>query len=247
MGQYPIIIFSSLIFLTSLFIFKAILPALVIALVSILLTVLFGKFWYFKKTPAFLVFIKSLTNLIISIILALSVFTLIYFPLEFLMTEIWFLIPKIPSIINVGFLILLVFVFNLIDWEKLIKIKFSWFLMAEILILVVASTFVYRGFKKEKLAREYLPKIYRVDREWGIQAQIVKIKGVNFFPIWKKGKVVINGEELIIKFWDEKLIVAEQQVPSEFGQMKLNVVRVDGVISNSFPFEIKNPSKLSTF
>lgn len=163
------------------------------------------------------------------------------------MVDIWFLIAKIPSIVSVGFLIILVFVFNLIDWEKLIEIKFSWVLMVGILILVIGSTFVYRGFEKEKLAREYLPKIYRVNRKWGIQSQIVEIKGVNFFPAWKKGKVIIDGQELIIRFWDEKLIIGEQQVPSKFGQMNLNVVREDGKISNNFPFEIKNPSELPTF
>jgi len=247
MRQYPIIIFSSLVFLVSLFLFKLIFTALLITLAFVVLSILFGKFWHFKKTPALLLFIKSSTNLIISIILALSVFALIYFPCEFFITEIWFWIPRIPSIISVGFLILLAFVFNLVDWGELIKIKFSWILMMEILILVAASIFVYRGFKQEKLAREYLPKIYRVDREWGIQAQTVKIKGVNFFPAWKKGKVVLDGEELIIRFWDEKLIVAEQQVPSKFGRMNLNVVRVDGTVSNSFPFEIKNPSNLAPF
>lgn len=119
--------------------------------------------------------------------------------------------------------------------------------MLEVLILVAVSAFVYRGFRQEKLAREYLPKIYRVDRDWGIQAQKVKIEGVNFFPAWKKGKVVLDGEEMIVRFWDEKLIIAEQQVPTKFGQVNIYVVRKDGVKSNSFPFEIKDPAKLVTF
>lgn len=247
MRQYPIIIFSSLVFLVSIFLFKLIFPALLITLAFIVLSILFGKFWHFKTTPALLLFIKSLTNLIISIIVALSVFALIYFPGEFFITEVWFWIPKIPAFTAVSFLIFLVFFFNLIDWGRLVKIKFAWLLMLEILILVAASVFVYRNFHQKKLALEGLPKIYRVSRSWAIQGQEIRVQGVNFFHSFKQGKVVVDGQEMLIRFWSETLIIAEQQVPSKFGQMNLAVVRKDGVASNTFPFEIRDPIKLITF
>jgi len=247
MRQYPIIIFSSLVFLVSLFLFKVIFPALLITTAFVVLSILFGKFWHFKKTPALLLFIKSSTNLIISIILALSVFALIYFPCEFFVTEVWFWIPKIPALTAVSFLIFLVFVFNLIDWGKLVKIKFAWLLMLEVLVLVAVSVFVYRDFHQEKLLRERLPKIYRVSRPWAIQEQEVRVQGVNFFPSFKQGKVVVDGQEMLIRFWSETLIIAEQQVPTKFGQMNLSVVRKDGVASNSFPFEIRDPATLINF
>lgn len=247
MEQYPVIIFSSLVFLISLFLFKAIVLALVITFIFVLLSLVFEKFWRFKETPAFFVFLKASTNLIIAVILALSVFALIYFPLEFRITEIWLLTPKIPPLVGVIFLIFLVFAFELVNWQKLVKIKFSWLLMLEIVILIATSIFVYREIHHQKLALEYLPKIYRISRDWGIQGQKVEIRGVNFFPGWKKGKVVLDGEEMLVRFWDERLIIAEQQVPSKFGKMNLYIVRKDGVASNSFPFEVRDPKELINF
>jgi len=94
------------------------------------------------------------------------------------------------------------------------------------------------------LAREYLPKIYDISPNWGIQGQLVEIKGVNFFPAWKEGEVLFNGQEMVIMAWNEELIIAEQPVPAEFGKTTLFIVRNDGVISNKLPFEVRDPNTL---
>jgi len=188
--------------------------------------------------------LSSIGNYFFIAFSALAIFVLTYLPLEFQITEIWLLTPKISSIFASLFLFLLIIIFSLVDWNKLLRTRPSWLLL---LILIVISSFVYREYRQQKLAREYLPKIYKVTPDWGIQAVLVKIEGVNFGPTFKKGKVFLDGEEMIIRSWDEKFIIAEQQVPAKFGQVELYVVPSDGLISNTSPFEIKDPNELKTF
>jgi hypothetical protein len=237
MSRYTNIVLSCLVFLIGLFVFRAIFAALGLTLLFLLATTLVEVAWKFRASKAFL----SLANFLIAAILALVIYTLVYLPIEFLVTEIWLITPRVPSWVSLLFLVILVVPFIFVDWIRLLK--FKWWRLVLVLVVVVGG-FVYTEYRREKLVREYLPKIYRVDREWGIQAQIVKINGVNFFPVWKKGKVILNGEEMVIRSWGEELIIAEQSVPTKFGQVELYVVRSDGVVSNKVPFEIRDPKKL---
>ncbi|MBU2577701.1 IPT/TIG domain-containing protein, partial [Patescibacteria group bacterium] len=220
-----------------LFFFKAIIPALGLTLFFIFWALLIEIVWQYRQSA----FLLILTKLLIAAIFALFVYALIYLPLEFLMTEIWLITPKIPSIVSPILLIILAGGFSLINWNDKLKVK-SWRLF--LLVFIIISGSVYLGYRQNKLAREYLPKIYNISPSWGIQAQLIEIRGVNFFPIWKKGKILFNGQEMIIKSWNEELIIAEQPVPAEFGKTALFIVRSDGIISNKVPFEVRDPSTL---
>ena len=237
MGKYTTIVISCLIFLASLFFFKAIIPALGLTLFFIFWVLLIEVVWQYRQST----FLLILTKLLIAAIFALAVYSLIYLPLEFLITEIWLITPKIPSIVSPVLLIILAGGFSLINWNDKLKVKFYRLFL---LTFIVISVLVYLGYRQNKLAREYLPKIYNISPNWGIQGQLVKIKGVNFFPIWKKGKVLFNGQEMRIKSWNEELIIAEQPVPAGFGKTTLFVVRSDGIISNKLPFEVRDPKTL---
>jgi len=237
MGKYTTIVISCLIFLASLFFFKAIIPALGLTLFFIFWVLLIEIAWQYRQST----FLLILTKLLIAAIFALSVYSLICLPLEFLITEIWLITPKISSIVSPIILIILAGGFSLINWDDKLKVK-SWRLF--LLVFIIISGLVYLGYRQNKLAREYLPKIYNISPNWGIQGQLVKIKGVNFFPIWKKGKVLFNGQEMRIKSWNEELIIVEQPVPTEFGKTTLFMVRNDGIISNKLPFEVRDPSTL---
>jgi len=184
---------------------------------------------------------KTFFYSLFSAFLVLSSYFLIYLPIEFLVTEIWLMTPKVPSLVSLFFLVAFAALFVFVDWRKLLKSKWRRLVLVS---AVVMSGFVYTGYRREKLAREYLPKIYEVDRVWGIQAQMIKIEGVNFFPVWKKGKVVFDGDEMVIKDWDEKLVVAEQPVPKKFGKVDIRIIRSDGVISNGVKFKIRDPKEL---
>ena len=237
MGKYTTIVVSCLIFLASLFFFKAIIPALGLTLFFIFWVLLIEIAWQYRQST----FLLTLTKLLIAAIFALSIYNLIYLPLEFLITEIWLITPRIPSIVSSISLIILVIGFSLVNWNDKLKVK-SWRLF--LLTFIIISGLVYFGYRQNKLAREYLPKIYNIAPNWGIQAQLIEIRGVNFFPIWKKGKILFNGQEMIIKSWNEELIIAEQPVPAEFGKTDLFIVRSDGIISNKLPYEVRDPSTL---
>lgn len=238
MNRYTKIVVSCLIFLFGLFLFKAVFLALGITLIFLFLVTLLEIVWQYRESAVIL----GLANLIMAAVISLTVYLLIYLPIEFLTTEILLLVPKIPSFFSLTFLLLLVIGFSLVNWGRILKIRlFAWVLVG----LVVLSGFCYGIYRSHKLAREYFPKIYQISPSSGIQAEIVEIKGVNFFPVWKKGRIVLDGDnEMVIKFWDEELIRVEMPVPGRFGQVELWVVRDDGVISNKIPFEIKDPGKL---
>jgi len=237
MDKYTAITVSCLLFLFGLFLFKAVFLALGIALVFLLLVTLLEVVWQYRESTVIL----GLANLMMAAAIALTVYILTYLPIEFLTTEILLIVPKIPSFFSLTFLLLLVIGFSLVNWGRILKIRlFAWVLVS----LVVLSGFCYGIYRSHKLAREYLPKIYRISPNSGIQAEIVEIKGVNFFPIWKKGQILVGRQEMVVKFWNEELIKAEMPVPGRFGQVELWVVRSDGVISNKVPFEIKDPGEL---
>ncbi|PJE68601.1 hypothetical protein COU96_03185 [Candidatus Shapirobacteria bacterium CG10_big_fil_rev_8_21_14_0_10_38_14] len=237
MGKYTTIVISCLIFLASLFFFKAIILALSLTLFFIFWVLLIEVVWQYRQST----FLLILTKLLIVAIFALSVYSLIYLPLEFLITEIWLITPKIPSMVSPVLLIILIGGFSQINWNDRLKVK-SWRLF--LLVFIIISGLVYLGYRQNKLAREYLPKIYNITPNWGIQAQLIEIRGINFFPTWKKGKILFNGQEMRIKSWNEELIIAEQPVPAEFGKTALFIVRSDGIISNKLPFEVRDPNTL---
>ena len=238
MNQVITVVFSCLIFLISLFLFKVIFLALGITLAFLIVTIFFE---YCQQTSLFL--IKLVANPFITAISALALYSLLYLPLEFQITEAWLLIPEIPLAVNALVLMILIFVFSLVNWRKMFRgNKLALLVFSSVIFL---SGFAYQEYRQQKLAREYLPKVYSLDPpQWGIQASLIEIKGVNFFPIWKKGKVFLGNEEMNIKSWGEKLIIAEQTVSTEFGPTRLYVKRSDGIVSNSIPFEIKNPNEL---
>ena len=84
MGKYTTIVVSCLIFLAGLFFFKAIIPALGLTLFFIFWVLLIEVVWQYRQST----FLLILTKLLITAIFTLSVYSLIYLPLEFLITEI---------------------------------------------------------------------------------------------------------------------------------------------------------------
>ena len=182
----------------------------------------------------------------IATLLALSIFVLVYTPLELQVTEIWLLTPKISPLISTLFLLVLVAVLSLFDWGKVFrKNKLSLLLL---LGVVVLSGFTYRECYQLKLFHEYLPKIYSISPPgWGFQASELEIRGKNFFPAHRKGQVFVGGQELIIEEWSDDCILAKQQVPKEFGDVELYLIKNVGLKSNSIDFEIKNPDELLNF
>ena len=237
MNTYISVIVSVFLFLVGLVLFKAIFPALGLTLFFLLIWSLFEAVWHFRESPVIL----GIVNLFFAAILALVVYSLVFLPVEFLLTEILLITPRLPHFFNTLFLLVLVVVLSPVKWHRFLTKK-SW--RWSIISLLIVSGLVYGFWRHYKLAREYLPKIYQISPNFGIQAQIVEIKGVNFWPVWKRGKIVLGGQEMVIKDWNEELIKAEQPVPGKFGQVELWVERNDGIKSNKVRFEIRDPGEL---
>ena len=235
------IFYAGLVFLVGLIVSRALLAAFLVTLVFWLGTVFFEAILNSSKVSAEEV-AKGVLKILTPVILALGFYILFFLPLEFLLTEHWLKIVKVPSLVSLVILFLLVFIFNLFDWGRMLSLKrFRFFLC---LFLVFCGGF-YFYYRREKLAREYLPKIYEIDPDWGIQAGLVEIRGVNFYPEWRRGRVVFGDQEMIVKSWDDKLVVAEMGVPAEFGLTHVCVLRADGIMSNLVEFEVRNPASLN--
>ncbi|HUV42539.1 MAG TPA: IPT/TIG domain-containing protein [Patescibacteria group bacterium] len=189
---------------------------------------------------------EKILNYLIAAILAVSIFILFYLPIEFILTEIWMLTPKIPPLIATSLLIVFIFFLSFVEWGKILRKKK--FLSLLLIGIIILAGFVYREWRDQKLERGLLPKIYSIFPPlWGIQGNTIEIKGKNFFPDHRRGKVMIGDQELLIESWADELVVGKQQVPKEFGTFSLRLIRSDGVISNSLWFEVKDPDELLNY
>lgn len=180
-------------------------------------------------------------NYFLSAIIGLCLYFVLYLPIEYYFTEIQLSFSKIPPLINTGVLCLFLSIANLFDFKNIIKSKGKTIL----LILFIFISFIYYGYYLQtKVKHEYVPKIISVYPTRFIQGQLIEIDGLNFGPIYDKGKVIINETEFIAKEWDDKKIIIEAPVPDKFGTFYLYVKTKDGKVSNQIPIEILNPNYL---
>lgn len=163
-----------------------------------------------------------------------------FYPIEFLVTEKFFLAEKIPMTISTVFLLMIVVFITLVNWKKLIKPFFAGTLIA---LLAVVSFFGNRFYLQKKSQFEMRPKIFQIDPKVGIRGQFVSIIGKNFFPEGKIGKVFLGKDETNILIWEDEKILFEQPFLNRFGQEKLYLVRSDGEESNKVNYYVKNPGE----
>jgi hypothetical protein len=178
-------------------------------------------------------------------VLALALYFLFYLPVEFFLTEIYFLIPGVSPWVSSAALLAFLLVVVLFNMDK--KIFKSKILFKFGLVLVFAGFSLYIFYRHEKLQREYLPKIYSASPVWAIQGQRITIEGANFRPNFEQGQVFFDGMELIVVDWQEKKIIAEIPVPATTGNFNLVVVRKDEALSNRYLYEIKDPDELKKY
>lgn len=200
-------------------------------------------FWNYKKSYLTLIILNEIKKFPYwSAFFSIAAYSLIILPFEYLMTEVWYKTLVFPQYIIILSFFLFSLFFSLFDWNKILKKRLCMIIACTILI---ASAVVYLKYHEEKHLREYRPKIYNISPTWGVQAQIIKLEGINFGPVWKGGKVFFGGTEAIIKEWRDNLIIVEQPVSAPFGHFNFKIIRKDGVESNySLPYEVRNPDKL---
>lgn len=172
-------------------------------------------------------------------ILTFFLFVLVFLSFEFYVTEVKMLTTKIPNIFGSLFVILLILVFSLIDWEKKINV---FVLLLFTVIGFGVATYGNVLYTRAKVSYKIIPRIYSVEPKEGCQGQIVKIKGTNFFQIESKGKIFLGKDEMMTSSWNDGEVIFEQPVPSKFGKTDLYLIRSDGEKSTVFKYFVKNPS-----
>jgi len=174
-------------------------------------------------------------------IFGLSLYFLFYLPLELLLTDFFFVLPKVNSWINTGLLLFFLLIANLFDLRGVIRDRKK---IITLLFLVVVSLIFYNVYYQIKLDREYLPKIYQVKPSWVIQGQPIEIKGTNLGMVFQKGEVMVDGMEFLVKDWSENRVIVEAPVPSRVGNFNIFIKTKDGRTSNFLHLEIKDPNEL---
>lgn len=175
---------------------------------------------------------------------SIFIYVLAIIGFDHFLVEKLFLIKNLTSEIRIFILVgvfLIVFLANFFS-EKIFN-----FGKKSILFLVgamVLSLFGNQLYKKATYGRSLLPKIYSVTDNWSIQAKRIEIKGKNFGPTWKRGKVFVENLEFNVLYWSEDLVLIEQPVPPEFFQGHLYLVTKEGQISNKINYEVKDPDFL---
>ncbi len=232
-----------LVFLIALFFYQYIFYALGAVLIFLIGLTLVETLWHYLKSEKLWRFLRPAIDLSLSSALAICFYCLLFLPLDFYLTEIAMLTPKLPKLVNFSMLALFILFFVSFRWQRFFIKRNSSFL---IIFFIFFSGFFYLGYRSRKLGLEYLPKIYQTDSEWGIQGMLVTIKGVNFGQTWRKGSVLAGENLMNVIKWDEEQVTAEVAVPKNFGIVPLVVVRFDGKVSNSLDFEIRDPKTLET-
>lgn len=240
-----IFIFCGVLF-AGLYIFKSIFYSLVLGFSYLLLALFANKIWQKKDSPEFKFFFRPIINFLTASFLTLSLYCLLYLPISFLVTEVLMVTPLIPPWIAIIFLFLFLTLLNMVNWQKKLKIMKTFIF---VVCFIALNGIFFLEYRSEKERREYLPKIYKITPSWGIQGQIVTIKGLNFGPTWKPGGITLGKDfydknMMAFKYWGENKIIFDQPVPKSFSSSKIFVVRFDGVVSNGVDFEIRNPDTL---
>ncbi len=243
MGKYRATIIAVLIFLLSLLASRAIFIALGIVFLFLLALTFLELGAYLWGQEEFQKIKEGLKKNLCLVVAVLVAYVLIYLPIEFLGVEVFYLRSEIPSLIGVVLLGILIIVLGKIDWMKMAISKKE--IKVAILGFVVIAGLVLGIYSREKDRRSDWPKIYQVNPNWGVQAQIVKIQGKNF--LLTKGRIIVGDQEMTVKFWDNEMVIAEVSVPGgprRFGEFDLRVVTERDQTSNQKPFEIRDPDTL---
>lgn len=243
MKKYHATTIAVLIFLIFLFASRAIFVALGMAFLFLLILTFWELGAYLWGQEEFQKIKEGIKKNLCLVVAVLTAYVLIYLPIEFLGVEVFYLRAEIPSFAGVVLLGVLIVIFGKVNWGEMVSYKKE--IKAAIFSLMTVAGLVLTAYSREKDRRSDWPKVYRVSPNWGVQAQIVNIQGKNF--LLTKGRVTVGGQEMIIKFWDNEMVVAEVSVPGgprRFGKFDLQIVTEREQTSNRKPFEIRDPDTL---
>lgn len=175
--------------------------------------------------------------------LALAVYLILVHSFEYIFTEKFYVLKEISSYQKTFFLLFILLIFSMLSP----KLKFKSnnkiiFLSVLLLILTLIGNDFYT---KHYNNLQKIPKIYSINKNWGVQGSVIEIDGNNFGASWQQGKVMVDDMEMEIKSWSDEEIKAVQPVPNHFWTGNLYVINHYQNPSNSLKYEVFDPSKLN--
>lgn len=179
-------------------------------------------------------------SLLFTACIAVIVFAATSTVADYYLVEVLMKMSHIPAWVNSVLFIFLIVLFSYI-FERGKSTRFMFFIFSIIGCLGIIGFLL---FHERKVYAVTAPKIFSVYPNSGLQAQVITIRGIRFLPPEKRGKVYINKDEMIIKFWFDEIIMVEQPVSSYKGWTNLSIISSDGRVSNKFPYYIPRPEEL---
>ncbi|MCD6225795.1 IPT/TIG domain-containing protein [bacterium] len=192
-----------------------------------------------------MVFFKDLSSAVLVSVITIISYILLIIPLEYFLTEYFLLIPEISSRVKT-FIFLVVFLvvnFLTIRFQRKNR-KLNAKEIFLIGVILIMSLLVFKRYQSFYQTLQEYPRIYQVSPSWGIQGSLITIKGKNFGPPWKPGRVLVNQVELNIKRWQPKEVIVELPVTSPNPDGKLYLINDKNKKSNLVDFQIKDPDDL---
>ena len=142
MKQPLVVIYSVLIFLLALFFFGFVFYALGAVLVFLVCSTLVEILWQYRKSEKLWRFLRPAIDLSLSSVLAICFYCLLFLPLDFFLTEIVMLTPKLPGSVNFCMLALFVLFFVFFRWQRFFTKRNSYFLILFLFFPAVFSILV---------------------------------------------------------------------------------------------------------
>jgi len=184
-------------------------------------------------------FFKDILPYFYGAVAALCFYLTVYLVFSFLAIDVFHIFLKENKIINLVILIIIIFLYSLINWKEVLRFKFlAW----AGLVLFVILTFLNQKIINEERRKV---KIFFVRPRWGIQGSTVIVKGKNFGIPIEEGEIYLDGQlNTQVQKWSDNEIVLIQPVPRNFGEREVYVVTKKGKKSNVYYFDIKNPTPI---
>ncbi len=183
----------------------------------------------------------SILRSAVTAVQSLFFFLLIIISAEYLLTERFLVLKRIPIRERTLLLLGVFFLIAVMNFRKRKPGKIVVGIWATLLLIMVVANSSYSRYYQHL---QMIPKIFSMSDDWSIQGKSIKIDGINFGQSHQKGAVRVNDLEFIIKKWSDEEIVIQQPVPERFFSGSLIIEKSDGNVSDPIEFEIRDPATL---
>jgi hypothetical protein len=162
---------------------------------------------------------------------------------EYLLTEHWFIIPRLTSTQASLWLICIIAIVASIAqlfklWDKKIRLKTA----IIITIFFIISVIVYGRYQQHYSWLQTIPKIKSISKNWSIQGDLIAIEGKNFGEAWRAGSVKVGELEYVVRSWPDARVVVEQPLIQDYQFAPLILSNYHNNQATIENFELRDPA-----